>query len=477
MAKSFLRSGSLDDILALGENGQPIYTSALQIREALRLKKQQHIVDCLAIPQINEQGNRIDWYAPFEGKVTSWIAASSTERKAAVKQLAICLASASDISLRAKKSEKAVQQLFGALLAKALQFPDQNHVYLVSGKPVITFWGFVSQDKKMRSDPLDCLRQSTDVVESAIKVESIVKAESTVVPPEIRAKTVVTPAAVELSPQADIIPTPQLVAEPEVTVGSEPIKTPVRWLRIGGVLSIAALIGALVAQFSGNLPGSTAPTAETQSSTAEHMTEQLEPSASHKPQVTADALAPVEPITASVPPPIMQPLLPLDHAPVPPDAKVAAESIVAEPMAVEPIAAEPVTPPVTRANNNALILPANAVKIGSTAFLNGNWRAIPEIKSSLTGKPPSLRYQIKQGKGSVKITHGDNVTCRANVTAGLMKSGNLVINSRYRAQCSDGSKYQIPEIVCKQGTTDIADCKGRYDANTTLSMTMTRESK
>ncbi|CNK30264.1 SrfA family protein [Yersinia pseudotuberculosis] len=477
MAKSFLRSGSLDDILALGENGQPIYTSALQIREALRLKKQQHIVDCLAIPQINEQGNRIDWYAPFEGKVTSWIAASSTERKAAVKQLAICLASASDISLRAKKSEKAAQQLFGALLAKALQFPDQNHVYLVSGKPVITFWGFVSQDKKMRSDPLDCLRQSTDVVESAIKVESIVKAESTVVPPEIRAKTVVTPAAVELSPQADIIPTPQLVAEPEVTVGSEPIKTPVRWLRIGGVLSIAALIGALVAQFSGNLPGSTAPTAETQSSTAEHMTEQLEPSASHKPQVTADALAPVEPITASVPPPIMQPLLPLDHAPVPPDAKVAAESIVAEPMAVEPMAAEPVTPPVTRANNNALILPANAVKIGSTAFLNGNWRAIPEIKSSLTGKPPSLRYQIKQGKGSVKITHGDNVTCRANVTAGLMKSGNLVINSRYRAQCSDGSKYQIPEIVCKQGTTDIADCKGRYDANTTLSMTMTRESK
>ncbi|WP_042818463.1 SrfA family protein [Yersinia wautersii] len=477
MAKSFLRSGSLDDILALGENGQPIYTSALQIREAFRLKKQQHIVDCLAIPQINEQGNRIDWYAPFEGKVTSWIAASSTERKAAVKQLAICLASASDISLRAKKSEKAAQQLFGALLAKALQFPDQNHVYLVSGKPVITFWGFVSQDKKMRSDPLDCLRQSTDVVESAIEVESIVKAESTVVPPEIRAKTVVTPAAVELSPQADVIPPPQLVAEPEITVGSEPIKTPVRWLRIGGVLSIAALIGALVAQFSGNLPGRTTPTAETQSSTAEHMTEQLVLSASHKPQVTADTLAPVEPITASVPPPIMQPLLPLDHAPVPPDAKVAAELIVAEPMAVEPMAAEPVTPPVTRANNNALILPANAVKIGSTAFLNGNWRAIPEIKSSLTGKPPSLRYQIKQGKGSVKITHGDNVTCRANVTAGLMKSGNLVINSRYRAQCSDGSKYQIPEIVCKQGTTDIADCKGRYDANTTLSMTMTRESK
>ncbi|CNB55390.1 SrfA family protein [Yersinia similis] len=471
MAKSFLRSGSLDDILALGENGQPIYTSALQIREAFRLKKQQHIVDCLAIPQINEQGNRIDWYAPFEGKVTSWISASNTERKAAIKQLAVCLASANDISLRAKKSEKAAQRLFGTLLAKALQFPDKNHVYLVSGKPVITFWGFVSQDKKMRGDPLDCLRLSTDAVESAIKVEPTVKVESDVIQSDIRAKPVVTPAAIELPPQPEVIPTPQSVAEQEVTVGSEPIKTQVRWLRIGGMLSVAALIGALVAQLSGNLPGSTAPTAE-------HITEKPELPASHKTQATADALSPVEPITPSVPPPIMQPQLPLDHAPVPPDANVAvAESIVAKSIVAKSIAAEPVTLPVTRSNNNALILPANAVKIGSTAFLNGNWRAIPETKISLTGKPPSLRYQIKQGKGSVKITHGDNVTCRANVTAGLMKSGNLVINSRYRAQCNDGSKYQIPEIVCKQGTTDIADCKGRYDANTTLSMTMTRESK
>jgi hypothetical protein len=34
----FLRSGNLDAVLALGENGQPVYASALQIRETLRLR-------------------------------------------------------------------------------------------------------------------------------------------------------------------------------------------------------------------------------------------------------------------------------------------------------------------------------------------------------------------------------------------------------------------------------------------------------
>lgn len=58
-----------------------------------------------------------------------------------------------------------------------------------------------------------------------------------------------------------------------------------------------------------------------------------------------------------------------------------------------------------------------------------------------------------------------------------MQSGNLVINSRTKARCSDGSRYQIPELVCKQGLTGAADCTGRYDADTLLPITMKRESK
>ncbi|CRY53879.1 putative virulence factor [Yersinia intermedia] len=463
MAKSFLRSGSLDDLLALGENGQPVYASALQIREALRLKKQQHIADCLAIPQVNEQGDRIDWYAPAEGKVTSWMAASHAERKAAIKQLSVCLSSMSDLCQRAQKSDKAAQRLFGVLLAKTLQFPDQSYVYLVAGKPVVTFWGFISQDKKMRTDPLDCLRQTADVTEPPITTLSAASL-APIAPP-------VAPI-VELPPEPEALPAPQIEAVVPPTPAVEPIKKTVSWLRFSWALPVVALIIALIVQFSGGMTDKPSAVPEANAAVIEDtvaedkITEDKPAEDKAAPAVLQTPATPqinlAQPETKT-PQPSAEPTLPMGHATVIP----------------APIVAEPASAPVANAtaNKNELILPFDAVKVGSTTFLNGNWRVSPEIKTAHTGKAPSLRYQIKNGKGTVKITHGDNVTCRANITAGLMKSGNLVINSRYRAQCSDGSKYQIPEIVCKQGVSGVADCKGKYDANTTLPMTMKRETK
>lgn len=441
MAKSFLRSGSLDDILALGENGQPVYAAAFQIREALRLKKQQHIADCLAIPQLNERGDRIDWYAPIEGKVTSWVAASTTERKSAIKQLSACLSAANDLCQHAQKSDKSAHRLLGVLLAKTMQFPDQNHVYLVAGKPVLTFWGFVSRDQKMRTDPLDCLRQTAETI------------EPTLIPLSAAPSAPITPpvAAAELPPPTDIAPVipPVITLEPTALSTSE--KKLTRWLRFSWLLPVLALIIALIVQFSGGMPESVLPAVPEDKIVADITAE--EKSAA---EVSAPAIKIIQPA--------LEPQLPLDNATlVPPQPVVADLAEVPELTATQ--------------SKNALILPFEAVKVGSTAFLNGNWRVSPEIKTAQTGKAPSLRYQIKNGKGKVRITHGDNVSCQANITAGLMKSGNLVINSRYKAQCSDGSKYQIPEIVCQQGITGIADCKGRYDANTTLPMTMKRETK
>ncbi|EMF4739996.1 virulence factor, partial [Yersinia enterocolitica] len=333
----------------------------------------------------------------------------------------------------------AAQRLFGVLLAKALQFPDQNHVYLVAGKPVLTFWGFVSQDQKTRTDPLDCLRQTAEATEPTFSPLSVA-------PPA----PVAPPVAVisEPPPPADIAPA--IEPTPEPVPPSLPEKKTSRWLRLSWALPVVALIIALIVQFSGGIPESASAAPE------------------GKPAVAKDKVAEDKAVSTPIikmTQPLQEPKLPLEHATIVPPLPVVVEQPVA-------------TPELTAAQSkSALILPFDAVKVGSTTFLNGNWRVSPDIKAAQTGRAPSLKYQIKNGKGTVKITHGDNVTCQANITAGLMKSGNLVINSRYRAQCSDGSKYQMPEIVCKQGLTGIADCKGRYDANTTLPMTMKRETK
>lgn len=394
MAKPFLRSGNLDDVLTLGENGQPIYALALQLREALRLQQQPAVADCLAIPIPNAQGDRIDWYAPIPGRAISWHAADEDARAAALPLLEQFQTTAKAVSLRARHSGKTNLQMFATLLNKAMQFPDKNAVFLVDGKPVITFWGCVKADGQIRSEPLDCLRPQDR-------------------PPLPIAPLVVTPIA-----------EPQPIPEPLPVVIEEKKTRTVWWLLL---LPVAFLLAALIWLL-----------------------------------ITKPGIQPPIPVTvpAKIPPKrVISPLplrLPLAHAAVLPS---------------------PVITPVI-VDKQALVMPPEAVKAGSTRFLNGKWHVTLAIKDPITGKPPSLLYQINNGKGTARITQGDKITCRAEVSAGLMQSGNLVINSRTKARCSNGSRYQMPELVCKQGDTAAAECFGRYGNNETqFPMTIKRESK
>lgn len=79
MAGSLLVSGNPQHYKAIGEGGQPVYSVAFQLREAIRLKAGATTANCLAIPQSNQHGSSVDWYAPTEGEVVPWTAASSQE--------------------------------------------------------------------------------------------------------------------------------------------------------------------------------------------------------------------------------------------------------------------------------------------------------------------------------------------------------------------------------------------------------------
>ncbi|MBN3079788.1 hypothetical protein H4F49_04000 [Pectobacterium polaris] len=470
MAKLFLRSGSLDDFLALGENGQPVYASALQLRETLRLRKQQQIADCLAIPQPNEHGDRIDWYSPVDGKATSWIAASEEEREKALALLETYQAAVADISQRAQNAEKAGQKLFGVLLAKAIQFPGANHVYLVDGKPVLTFWGFVNLDKKSRLDALDCLRPV------------IKEAEPLFVAPT-PAASAPTPPLVE--PVSEPEPEPQPVSPPEtvepapVVAAAVPARPP--FFRLWWLLPAAALLAILSLQIRGCVSGQDDKPTSDVAATVKPEKRALPSSAPAEPapqqESTPVPLVAEKEVVKAAEPPVAT--APVAAAPVAEAVKPEAPAVT-EPK--EPVAppAEPAVEqvPAMPAGKDDLVMPADAVKIGSIKFLNGNWRVIVDGKAPITGRPPSLRYQIQNGKGTARITHGDGVTCRANVEAGLMSSGNLIINSRSGARCSDNSRFQMPELVCKQGASGAAaECIGRYDADTVFPMTIKRESK
>lgn len=465
MAKTFLRSGNLDAVLALGENGQPVYLSALQLRETLRLRKQQKLADCLAIPQANERGDRIDWYAPFSGRVKSWNAASESERQQALSQLENHQQTMTAISQRALSADKPALKLFGALLSKAFQFPDRQYVYLVDGRPVLTFWGFVELDKRSRSDALACLRttlQPEPLSDEPLVAAPLPKAAPTPVPttPEpVIAPPPVTPppasapvsayqAMTELSDNANDNETVSEAA-PAVATPAAPAKRSRRllWTVVPLTLAIAAALAVSFWPHHAEQPIAAAP--------------EQAPEADSRPHAIIPAATQAKSLA-------LRDTLPLR------DAVVAAPAPAAAPETPVPTDAAPA--PATPVAKDALVMPTHAVRNGSTRFLDGNWRVSLQLSNMPGFKAPSLRYQFRDGKGTATLIQGDGTRCKAEATAGLMSSGNLIINSRYTARCANGTRYKMPQLVCKQGD-GAAVCEAQFGNDVTYPMSIKRESK
>lgn len=446
MAKTFLRSGNLDSVLALGENGQPVWTSALQIRETLRLRRQTTLANCLAIPQVNERGDRLDWYAPFNGKVKSWLGASDHERRQALELLTLNQQDLQALSLRARDAENPAMRLFGALLSKTLQFPDQQYVYLVDGKLVITFWGFVDPQARSRDDALACLRDSLEDELPPLLPEPPAPAPLVVAPviaplidvPPAAAEPLIEPKPEVEEPAAEVIPEP--APEPEPVVPPRRAFT-VRPLML--LLPVAAVVAAGVAFWLHSAP-----------------------------QPAAISVADV-PVPVSKPPAVMvkaeklAATLPQTAATV-----IAAPAPVAAPVAPPELVAEHTEP----AKADDLVMTTEDARVGSVKFINGTWRVTLRQTNLPTGKPPSLRYQMRNGKGTATITQGDNIRCKADVTAAMTSAGSMEVRSRYTATCSDKSRYRMPELVCKAGD-GIASCTAQYGADQVFPLTIKRESK
>lgn len=432
MAKTLLRSGNLDNFQSVGGGGQAVFDAALQIRETLRLRKQQALVECLAIPQINEAGDHVDWYSPLDGDVISWKAANRNQRQKALQALEQLEQSALKLARKCQQSEKTTQQLFGALLEQTLQFPGENYLFLLDGKPVITFWGFVNLNESRRESPFACLQHTPDNEPTILSMPEPDVSDA----PSL---TLSQPEEPLISPAPAMVTTPEIAEETPsaaTPLNTEPAQSVVTTPKARRVplwsLPVAAVLVAAVA--------------------APLLWSRQSPSAE-------PVLAPTvktEPAQQTQPLPQTQHTLPLVLASVsePPKEIIPEEKPVV----------------ITAIPKDALVMDESQMRAGTTRFLNGNWRVRVDVKDPVSGKAPSLRYQIVNNKGNARLVHGDNIVCKAEVFSGLHQNGELMIKSRGHARCSDGSRYPMPEISCKAGPADVAQCTGRYDANTVVAL-------
>lgn len=501
VAKILLRSGCLDDFQAVGDHGQLVFDSALQIRETLRLR-QQAILHCLAIPQRNDQGDYVDWYAPVTGKVLSWATADDVQRTAALQKLETALHSARMLCDQCQQSTKTAVQLFGSLLEKALQFPGHNHVYLVDNQPVITFWGFITinQSASPADDPFACLRQYNSGQNSHNVAVTVSQQLTDADAPLLPVTQPLSPVAQQLH-DAYVITMEQQDSEADEDAEDTVIHSPdadkntlsengidknslnrnitscrrrqFGWLSVV-ILLLVTLAGGF---FWWQQPP--APAVSTKKATMDNAVVTDKTTTAELATTTANNTTTASPassaLTATSEPAPMQTSTSATYAEkivsepplvIQPPAQMAEAQPAAAEEAPPSVASSETTLPPQLAGRKFLVMNAIQVRDGLTRFMDGNWQINLINNGELL--PEKIRYKIWRNSGNASVTLPGNITCRVSLLSGLQASGALMIKPRGRASCTNSTRYTLPDITCKlaknphSGEADPAQCTGYY---------------
>jgi len=142
-AGPLLVSEPLQRYRALGLAGDPVWRAAGQLRAAIAQRLSRRHADLLAIPEVDPTGRRIDWYAPFEGQVRKLSELDDSQRHAILNDVHRLHGEITGLADSMDEPQRSTaERNFARLLRHALTAPGEDTLYVVDGKPVMTFWGF-----------------------------------------------------------------------------------------------------------------------------------------------------------------------------------------------------------------------------------------------------------------------------------------------------------------------------------------------
>lgn len=144
-AGPLLGSEPLQRYRALGVAGDPVWRAAGQLRAAITQRLSREHADLLAIPEVDPSGQRIDWYAAFDGTPRRLDDLGETERTAVLEKVRALHADLERLAEGMEAPERSgAERSFARLLRLALTAPGEETLHVVDGKPVMTFWGFAA---------------------------------------------------------------------------------------------------------------------------------------------------------------------------------------------------------------------------------------------------------------------------------------------------------------------------------------------
>jgi hypothetical protein len=483
MAGPLLASEPLQRYRALGLAGDPVWRAARQLRAAIAQRLSPEHADLLAIPEADPSGRRIDWYAPFDGAVQRLADLGEAERAAVQDKVGRLHEGLVGLAASMEEPRRSgAERNFARLLRHALTAPGEETLYVVDGRPVMTFWGF-----------------SADAALPGVFLPAA--------PPA------------PLPPPAAVIPQAAMASVPAAAMIAAPGTRSTWWQWLLLALLLLLLLAGLAWVLRPYLPR-LEPRLEAEARdralafSVRHPTELQEVRFTTLQQdherlqlelarLTDEVARKGGDCAAGVLLPggvIVGNGAPIERS-AGPDDKAAGINVAEKADAKDPGDKAPAlddktakspddkgkgpndkgldskgpdTPDKNMADKNAahankdkkedepkpMVVPPEAKQKQDIAFMKGDWRSRTGLVTASGEKDIRPSYTLDdKGKGKVSFTQQNGTTCEAPAEA-RWDNGKLVIEEKSNPKCADGRTYARNTVSCEVGKDGVAQCKG-----------------
>ncbi len=156
-----INTGRRDSYYCLGVNDRDLYEWRPQIDRVLRQRLSADHANLFAEAAYDEELGSIDWYSPVDGEARLLSAFEGERRLELEADIAAKLADIRQLTGELSRGDETEQRV-ASLLESALSFPSKEQVFVVGGKPVITFWGFAPEGTMGRPSTPDFVTAAPD---------------------------------------------------------------------------------------------------------------------------------------------------------------------------------------------------------------------------------------------------------------------------------------------------------------------------
>jgi hypothetical protein len=146
-----------------------------QIRiELLRSLSQDHLA-LFADPNPDPITGDIQWFAPFPGEVIKLADCSEDDRAGYEFHLARLVDDITNHIDKLNQSDAENSRSMANVLTMALEIPDESHIFVVGGRPVIAGWGHVPRGPAVLRKPLIALVRRVLTIAPAVVPEAVLE--------------------------------------------------------------------------------------------------------------------------------------------------------------------------------------------------------------------------------------------------------------------------------------------------------------